>query len=102
MASQPIARLKESNTKENLWIYVLRILKDGPTHAYTIREEIRKKYGFRPGTMTAYKVLYGLKKRGLVTKKLDGRKKVYSITAKGKAELKGAMGFYQHMLRVLK
>ena len=52
--------------------------------------------------MTAYKVLYGLKKRGLVTKKLDGRKKVYSITAKGKAELKGAMEFYQHMLRVLK
>ncbi len=102
MASQPIARLKESNTKENLWIYVLRILKDRPTHAYTIREEIRKHYGFRPGTMTAYKVLYGLKKRGLVTKKLDGRKKVYSITAKGKAELKGAMEFYQHMLRVLK
>lgn len=102
MPSQPIARLKESNTKENLWIYVLRILKDGPTHAYTIREEIRRRYGFRPGTMTAYKVLYGLRTRGLVTKKLEGRKKVYSMTAKGRSELDDALAFYQHMLRVLK
>lgn len=102
MAVKPIARLKESNTKENLWIYVLRILKDGPTHAYTIREEIRKRYGFRPGTMTAYKVLYGLKRRSLVTNRMEGRKKVYSITAKGKSELKGAIQFYRHMLRVLR
>ena len=102
MASQPIARLRESNTKENLWIYVLRILKDRPTHAYTIRKEINKRYGFRPGTMTAYKVLYGLKKRGLVSKKTDGRKKIYTITPKGRSELRSAILFYHHMLKVLK
>ena len=101
MAAKPIARLKESNTKENLWMYVLRILEDGPTHAYTIREEISKRYGFRPGTMTAYKVLYGRKKRGLVTKRLDGRKKVYHITAKGRAELEEAIRFYRDLLRAL-
>ncbi len=101
MAAKPIARLKESNTKDNLWMYVLRILKDGPTHAYTIRDEISKRYGFRPGTMTAYKVLYGLRTRGLVTKRLDGRKKIYHITAKGKAELEGAIRLYRNLLRAL-
>jgi DNA-binding PadR family transcriptional regulator len=102
MHSDPLSRLKELNTKENLWIYVLNILRDGPTHAYTIREEIRKRYGFRPGTMTAYKVLYGLKVRDLVAKKLEGRKKVYSITAKGKRELDKARKFYQDTAQLLK
>lgn len=102
MASKPSERLRESNTKENLWMYVLRILKDGPTHAYTIREEIQRRYGFRPGSMTAYKVLYGLRKRGLVTKRAEGRKKVYSITAKGRLELGRAVSFYRRMLKLLK
>ena len=101
MESSALRRLKELNTKECLWVYVIRILKDGPTHAYIIREEIKKRYGFMPGTMTAYKVLYLLSMDKLVKKKEHGRKKVYTITEKGKKELSEAISFYKSMGKTL-
>ena len=96
---RPTERLRQLNTTECLWIYVLRILKRGPTHAYTIRETIAKDYGFRPGTMTAYKVLYLLERDGFVRKAVEGRKKVYTITEKGLEELRSAAKFYRELAR---
>ncbi len=98
---RPLARLQQLNTTECLWLYVLKILKSGPTHAYTIRETIAKQYGFRPGTMTAYKVLYLLERDGFVRKSVQGRKKVYSITEKGSSELAGAAKFYRELAKRL-
>lgn len=97
----PLKRLEHLNTKENLWIYILKILEKSPTHAYTIRKEIHGRYGFRPGTMTAYKVLYLLRKEGFVTKARDGRKRVYTITEKGRRNLSGAIKFYRERVRML-
>ena len=97
----PLERLKLLNTKECLWIYILRILTDGPTHAYTLRKETEKRFGFRPGTMTAYKVLYLLGRLELVTKKEEGRKKIYHITPKGKTVLKEAVDFYKDLAKLL-
>lgn len=97
----PLKRLKLLNTKECLWVYILRILSDKPTHAYLIRKEIFKRYRFMPGTMTAYKVLYQLGRKGLVRKTVQGRKKVYTITEDGKKELKKAQGFYKNMYKIL-
>ena len=97
----PLKRLIHLNTRECLWIYILRILEDGATHGYTIRSEIEKRFGFKPGTMTAYKVLYLLNRRGLVQKSVKGRKNVYSITRKGKDQLKGAISFYRERTRLL-
>jgi DNA-binding PadR family transcriptional regulator len=98
----PLSRLVHLNTKECLWIYILRILKDGPTHAYTIRREIEKRFGFKPGTMTAYKVLYLLKKAGLVRKTAEGRRKIYKITPEGRKALREAVKFYKDRIKVLK
>jgi len=97
----PLFRLEHLNTKECLWIYTLRILRDGPTHAYTIRKEIELRYGFKPGTMTAYKVLYLLKKAGLVKKTRHGRRKVYKITESGRKALADAVRFYKSRIRLL-
>ena len=97
----PLKRLKHLNTRECLWIYVLRILADGQTHAYALRAEIDKRFGFRPGTMTAYKVLYLLGKEGFVRKKDEGRKKVYYITENGEKALKEAASFYKKLARKL-
>ncbi|MBU0953362.1 MAG: PadR family transcriptional regulator [Nanoarchaeota archaeon] len=98
---QPTDRLRKLNTTDCLWVYVLRILKDGPTHAYTIRATIEQRYGFRPGTMTAYKVLYLLEKDGFVKKTVQGRKRVYSLTEKGKGELQRARSFYKDLVKRL-
>ena len=93
----PLERLERLNTRECLWVYILRILSDGPAHGYSLRESVRERFGFRPGTVTAYKVLYLLGKEDFVKKSQDGRKKVYSITPKGRNALKEAAGFYRRM-----
>lgn len=97
----PFERLKELNTKDCLWIYILKILQNKDSHAYTIRQEIQERFGFRPGIMTAYKVLYLLHKDGFVTQSPTGRKKIYSITPKGQKELKKAVGFYEQLGKTL-
>lgn len=97
----PFSRLLHLNTKECLWIYILRILKERPTHAYTIRREIEERFSFKPGTMTAYKVLYLLRKAGLVRKTAEGRRKVYKITPEGRKALREAIRFYRGRAKIL-
>jgi len=97
----PFSRLKQLNTKDCLWIYILKILTEKPTHAYSIRKEIQERFGFKPGIMTAYKVLYLLNRGGFVKKSEEGRKKIYTITEKGRKELKKAASFYQRLGKTL-
>jgi len=97
----PLKKLVRNNTLDCLWPYILCILKDGPSHAYVLRKEIQKRFGFRPGNVSAYLVLYSLTKKCYVKKKKDGRKQVYSITPKGKELLKRARVFYLERARML-
>jgi len=98
----PIKRLKKLNTTDCLWVYVLRILKDGPMHAYALRKTIQDRFGFMPGTVTAYKVLYLLNRGGMVKKKQTGRHVIYTITNKGEKSLKDATDFYSERVKVLR
>jgi len=98
---EPLERLKKLNTRECLWVYVLRILKDKPMHAYAIRTEIEKSFGFKPGNVTSYKVIYLLSRRGFVKKTKEGRKVVYEITKEGHDALKEAVKFYKERIELL-
>ena len=98
----PLSKLERNNTYDCLWPYILRILKDRPMHAYTIRSEIEKRFGFRPGNVTAYRVLYALKRQGYVKKKKEGMKQVYSITRNGRSLLKQAAAFYSSRAKMLR
>lgn len=98
----PLKKLEKNNTYDCLWPYVLRILRDRPSHAYVLREEIKRRFGFKPGNVTAYFVLYLLRKKGYVEKKREGRKQVYSITKKGKDLLKKSVEFYRERAKLLK
>lgn len=98
----PLKKLERNNTYNCLWPYILRILKDKPSHAYVLRKEIESRFGFKPGNVTAYLVLYSLKKKGYVEKRKVGRKQVYNITPKGKELLKKAVDFYSERLKMLK
>jgi DNA-binding PadR family transcriptional regulator len=97
----PLKRLRELNTRECLWIYILRLLSERPIHAYAIRRLIQERFGFRPGTVTAYKVLYLLNRRGFVRKNTSGRQKVYTITPGGRDALGEAVAFYRERVRLL-
>ncbi len=91
----PMDRLKQLNTKDSLWLYVIHVLKDKPMHAYVLKKDIEEKFGFGSGNVTVYKVLYLLSRGGYVEKKKRGRKVIYSVTEKGVKALVDAKEFYK-------
>lgn len=102
MDGMPFKKLEINNTYDCLWPYILRIVKEKPMHAYVLRGEIERRFGFRPGNVTAYRVLYSLKKKGYVEKRKEGMKQIYSITPKGKKLLKDAARFYRERAKMLR
>jgi len=94
-------------TKDNLWIYVLKLLEKRDLYPYEVREEVKKQFGFSPGNMTAYIVLKKLRAEGFVKKTGStngkGPKRTYfTITAKGREELAKAIAFYKNIGRNFK
>jgi len=94
----PFERLRKSNTKENLWIYILSLLKERGLYGWEIRSLIEKNFNFRPGLITPYRVLYRLQADGFVKSELKERRRIYKITRKGEEELKKAKNFYREIL----
>lgn len=101
MAKEGLDKLKKNNTVDCLYPYILKILSEKPVHAYILRGKIEKRFGFKPGNVTAYRVLYLLKKQGLVEKTKKDRIKIYKVTRKGKNELKKAAEFYRNQIKFL-
>jgi len=99
---KPLQRLKKFNTIGNLWIYILSLLKEKETHAWRVQSLIEKRFGFKSGRITAYRVLYRLEKGGFVKSSKGGRRRVYQINEKGKKELELAQKFYKEILNKLK
>ncbi len=97
----PLERLYLSNTKENLWLYVLSLLKKGPLYGWEIPKIIEERFGFRPGKITPYRVLYRLESDGFVNSKMKERRRVYQITEKGIKELEKAKDFYKKIQNTL-
>lgn len=98
----PRERLQKSNTKENLWIYILSLLKGSQLYGWEIPKLVEKKFNFKPGKITPYRVLYRLEGQGFVKSKIEERRRVYKITEKGKKELELAKNFYQQILKKIK
>jgi len=101
----PSERFEASITKDNLWIYILTLLKKKELYAYELNGKIEKEFKFSPGNVTAYIVLQRLKGEGYVKaayRKKDGgpQRHYYSITEKGLAELKKAKAIYRKYARM--
>lgn len=102
MIRAPFERFEKSLTKDNLWIYILTLLKEKEMYPYEIRNKIKEKFRFKPGNVTAYIVLKKLEIGKYVkvskTKKEQGPERTYyKITKKGKEELKKAAKFYRSL-----
>ncbi|MBI4173101.1 MAG: PadR family transcriptional regulator [Candidatus Aenigmarchaeota archaeon] len=96
----PFERFRRSLTADNLWLYILALLKSGDLYAYEIRSRVAERFGFRPGGVTAYLVLKKLQAAGYVSIAGHGQgsgpvKTYYRLTAKGRQELAQARRFYQ-------
>jgi len=97
---KPSERFERSITKDNLWIYILTLLKKKELYPYEIKSSIEKSFGFSPGNVTAYIVMKKLKSGGYVNiiKKDKGKgpeRTHYNITDKGIAELRKAKEIYK-------
>ncbi|MDD2548290.1 MAG: PadR family transcriptional regulator [Candidatus Pacebacteria bacterium] len=97
----PFERLKKYNTKGNLWIYILVLLKEEACHGWDFPSAVEKRFGFRPGKITPYRVLYTLELEGFVTSKQKERRRMYKITKKGIKELEKVKDFYNNIISIL-
>ena len=97
----PFSHLEKSNTKENLWLYILSLARRKPIYAYQLHKDIEEIFDFKPGKITPYRILYKLEHEGFVKSKVEDRRRFYEITVKGKDELKKAKGFYIKMVKLL-
>ncbi|NQX12557.1 helix-turn-helix transcriptional regulator [Microbacteriaceae bacterium VKM Ac-2855] len=72
-----------------LRLYLLSLLEESPKHGYELIQALSERFGgtYSPSAGTVYPRLAKLEEEGLVTKSVDGRKTVYSITDAGRAEL---------------
>ena len=94
---KPLNRLESSLTKSNLWLYVLSVLKRKDVYAYVMRDRIKEEFGWRPGLIISYMVLYKLENEGLISSKFKGRRKYYSISGKGRGALKNGKKFLKDL-----
>ena len=96
----PFARLAKIEYKiENLWIYILFLLKERVVYGWEIPSLIEKKFGFKTGKITPYRVLYRLEQTGFVKSKAEKKRRIYHITEKGKKELELAKEFYREIIK---
>ena len=107
MAS-PMERLRNKVTKEVLWLYILRLLRERPMYAYELKERIKEAFNFEPATVSSYVVLYKLEKDGYVTAEWQesetGKpsRKYYKLTPEGEKLLEEGIAFLENMVSKLK
>ena len=97
-------RLKLKTTIELLWPHVLSLLKERPMYAYELRQEIYKRFGWKPPVVTCYSVLNRLQRAGyLATEWREheqrGRpaRKYYRITDEGEELLLEAKKYFEEL-----
>ncbi|MYS66884.1 PadR family transcriptional regulator [Streptomyces sp. SID5473] len=74
-----------------LRLYLLKLLDEAPRHGYEVIRLLEERFHglYAPSAGTVYPRLAKLEAEGLVTHATEGGRKVYSITAAGRAELAG-------------
>lgn len=100
-SSPEMLRLERKLGIELLWVFILSLIKSKPMHAYALRKMVQKEFGFLPGTVSAYVVLYKLESRGFVSTQKQENKLVYSITPEGKKLLDTAKKTLKNKLALL-
>ena len=89
--TKPFKRLKRHLTSENLWLPIMSILrKDGEAYAYTLPDEMERRFGFRCSRVMVYIVLHMLEFEKLIVAEEKGRRKYYKLTKGGEETLDAA------------
>jgi len=99
--TKAMRRLVSLTTTENLWLYILTLLEERDYFGYELRGAVQNRFGIRIAAVTAYVLLYKLRREGLVQRsgeRREGRRparKYYTITDKGRNALAQARRYLQ-------
>ncbi|MFH0897543.1 MAG: PadR family transcriptional regulator [Candidatus Bathyarchaeota archaeon] len=100
-------RLVSKITKENLWLYILKMLMDRPMYAYEMSKGLEERFGFSTATITVYVVLYKMHLEGLIKmgekRAAQGRptRKYYEITTEGQESFLNGKTFLEGIVHIL-
>jgi len=98
-------RLVLKLTKENLWLYILKMLGEKSMYAYEIKKALKERFGITPATVTVYVVLHKMRMENLIRVgkaiSLLGRpdRIYYEITEKGTETLNRGRKFLEETVR---
>ena len=105
--AKAMRRLVLATTTNNLWLYVLSLLVERDYFAYELRGAVKERYGVEMASVTAYVLLYKLRRDGLVdlsTERREGKRptrKYYRITKTGRESLADAKKYLQLLIQTL-
>lgn len=85
-----------------LRILVLKHLGHGAHSGYQLTKEIHEQTGWKPSYGSIYPLLEQMKREGLVTFKEEGKKKSYSLTAKGKTAYEEFQTHHEQIARQMR
>ncbi len=92
--TKPFKRLKRHLTSENLWLPIMSIIrKDKEAYAYTLPDEMERRFGFKCSRVMVYIVLHMLEGQNLIISKEKGRRKYYQLTPIGEDTLDDAKNY---------
>jgi DNA-binding PadR family transcriptional regulator len=88
--ARPAVSLRRALRRGSGRLLVLKVLSSRPMHGYEIAKQISSFLGgkYEPSPGLIYPTLQSLEDQDLVSGRQDGGKKVYTITAAGRADLK--------------
>ena len=105
--TKAMKRLISRTTRDNLWLYVLTLLKERDYFAYELRGAVRERFGVEMASVTAYVLLYKLRRDGLVQlseERREGKRptrKYYKITELGLQTLVEARDYLRLLSKTL-
>jgi PadR family transcriptional regulator PadR len=97
-------RLFRKLTKENLWLYILKLLTERSMYAYEIAKMIEIQFGFSIAKITVYVVLYKMFNEGLIiinketSDDVRSDRRYYIITEKGEKTLEDGRALIKNFL----
>ena len=104
--SEPRAlkRLRKKLTIENLWLYIICILKNEkkPLKAYDIKVKLREYFNINPPSVTVYTVLYRMLRDGLLIREHRDGDILYYVSDRGLEAYNQGIVFIEEVLANLK
>lgn len=100
-STKPFLRLKHSVSHGNIWLAALSLMRRRKVYAYALPSEISRHFGYMPSKLMVYFVLYKLENEGLISSRLEGRRKYYELTREGRSALVSGKKFLAELARKL-